>query len=178
MFGLGWGEPKCWLTGNAGTHILACCSLSRWYLSICFASTMPAGHNWPPHPDARSSWTLTGSSRSPPKSNAVSPAALYFGSAVSPSLVEANGEKSGDGDRSFSLSSIILAAGLVFMFFFWSLRERVENGETRNEKRGSARVGLGCRSLDFCGYKAPPRPAKLIAIAGSAPQVSTALSNR
>lgn len=65
--------------GEAGcdrTHMRASRSSSRWYRSICLASTTPAGHVWPPHPEARSSWTLSGVESRPPKSRAVSPAGL------------------------------------------------------------------------------------------------------
>lgn len=85
----------------AVTNILAVRNSPRWYRSICFASTMPAGQSWPPHPDLRSSWSLTGSARRPEKSIAVVPAALYSGSGVSPSS-NARGENSGDGDRCWS----------------------------------------------------------------------------
>lgn len=32
------------------------------------ANTMPAGHNWPPQPEVRSSWSLRGGERRPEKS--------------------------------------------------------------------------------------------------------------
>lgn len=60
---------------------------------------MPAGQSCPPHPDLRSSWILSGSSRRPEKSTSVVPASLYSGSGAR-SVPKASGENSGDGDLS------------------------------------------------------------------------------
>lgn len=79
---------------------------SRWYRSICLASTTPAGHVWPPHPEARSSCTLSGVSSRPPKSKAVSAAALYSGRGAK-STPKADGSSSGDDER----ESFIVGAG-------------------------------------------------------------------
>jgi hypothetical protein len=96
-----WEEMK----PEGGTNILVRGNSSRWYRSMCFANTIPAGQSWPPHPDLRSSCSLTGSSRRPEKSNAVVPAALYSGSGVRPSS-NARGSNS-DEDGRLMLSTIL-----------------------------------------------------------------------
>lgn len=65
---------------------------------MCLASTMPAGQVCPPQPEARSSCSRRGSARSPAKSVAVVPAALYAGSGERSSPI-ARGENSGEGER-------------------------------------------------------------------------------
>jgi hypothetical protein len=110
----------------AATHIDPAFLISSFFiLSRYFAIRMPAGHNMPPHPAARSSCKSSGGSSSPPKSMDLMLAGMCSGD-LTKSSPKARNSCSGEGDREaiegdmircYLLSSVALSGFLYGVEF-------------------------------------------------------------
>jgi hypothetical protein len=84
---------------DVATHIDSAFLISSFFiLSRYLAIRMPAGHNMPPHPAARSSCKRSGGSKSPPKSMDLMLAGMCSGD-LTKSSPKARNSCSGDGER-------------------------------------------------------------------------------
>lgn len=96
----------------SSTHIVLSDRSVAWRLRRYLAKAIPAGHNWPPHPSLRSSFSSNGSFRSPSKEmSAVTAALSSRGGArdsliLSPSGLE-GGLDSGPGRVAIGVSIIV-----------------------------------------------------------------------
>ena len=114
------------------THIDSAFLISSFFiLSRYLAIRMPAGHNMPPHPAARSSCKRSGGSRSPPKSTDLMLAGMCSGD-LTKSSPKARNSCSGDGEREAiegDMVSMMLSLSVQSeLFFVWL---RVQNSPDR-----------------------------------------------
>ena len=98
--------------GLERTNIVFPCRVCLWCCRRYLARTMPAGQSWPPQPSVRSSCSLSGMGRRPPKSRVVVVGGLWVGDWTRSSLMARGSD---------SLSDMVggVLAGIFEVVVWW-----------------------------------------------------------